>query len=560
MSKQKKAKTMKMNNKILSIASAMALGLTFSSCTDKQDWSTDSSTDRLFRSIGGVEVTPEETKAYVEFKTVPNATHYIIEVSKDSLHDGVAQGASATSVIYGADKSIVKSDTIRNLDGDTRYYLRMKSVSDSKESKWVYFKTSKGLGYFKTKAEQLFNPVADADRLENSIRLTWTTGAQVTSIAVYKSSERVDSILLDATAIANAEYTVTGLLPATNYRFIIYNNELKRGELTVATPAAMPAADYKYMLPTTVDAITSDLLNDIATEAKAVAGSDTYSATIGIPADSNIDFYGSIGEDGKPTSLKLPEGMSVTFFGLAGGSTPNLAVKNTVNLAGAHTYVNFENVNLIADGSDYVINQDGECILEQISFKDCNISGFKNDVIRFKGGTPKVTNLIVENCIINNIGNGNYAVFYFNNKDYTVSNIEIKNSTFYNINSHIINCPNAVVNNIDITSCTFYNTVPDTKYVIDANNNSTVEIKLTKLIFTKAYNASTEKWPKGIRGGSVAIDDVYFTNDFALAGNKFEPTGTFDYSSSDLFTDPDNGDFTLKKDLNVGDPRWFREE
>ena len=172
---------MNINNKFLSIASVLALGLTISSCTDKQDWSTDSSTDRLFRSIGGVEVTPEENKAYVEFKTVPNATHYIIEVSKDSLHDGVAQGASATSVIYGADKSIVKSDTIRNLDGDTRYYLRMKSVSDSKESKWVYFKTSKGLGYFKTKAEQLFNEVANTDRSENSIRLTWPAGATAQS-------------------------------------------------------------------------------------------------------------------------------------------------------------------------------------------------------------------------------------------------------------------------------------------------------------------------------------------------------------------------------------------
>ena len=56
MSKQKKAKTMKMNNKILSIASAMALGLTISSCTEKQDWSTDSSTDRLFTALGDIKI------------------------------------------------------------------------------------------------------------------------------------------------------------------------------------------------------------------------------------------------------------------------------------------------------------------------------------------------------------------------------------------------------------------------------------------------------------------------------------------------------------------------
>ena len=487
---------MNINNKFLSIASVLALGLTISSCTDKQDWSTDSSTDRLFRSIGGVEVTPEENKAYVEFKTVPNATHYIIEVSKDSLHDGVAQGASATSVIYGADKSIVKSDTIRNLDGDTRYYLRMKSVSDSKESKWVYFKTSKGLGYFKTKAEQLFNEVANTDRSENSIRLTWPAGATVTAISVYKGSERTDSIMLDATAKANGEYTVTGLTPSSTYKFVIWNGDVKRGELTVQTTAAMPAADYKRILDASETLIDQAMLDAIAAQAVA-DGKINYGVTLAIPADAEIDFHG-VSQEGENTNIKLPDGMSI-FFGLAGGDAPTIKFQKNIDLSGSHSYVSFENVNVVDDGAGYFVNQSKECTIGEFIVKDAHIYKFKTSFFRFQGSDAKsVEKLTLTNSIFNDMCSG-YSFIHIDAGSGAghVDNIKIDGCTLYNIavgGKMFIYSKNTNMNSLSVSNTTFYNSIGNNNYWVDFGSTSygpAEKFEFVKCLFTKTPDEAT---------------------------------------------------------------------
>ena len=54
------------------------------------------------------------------------------------------------------------------------------------------------------------------------------------------------------------------------------------------------------------------------------AGNATnYSATIGIPAGAKVALYGTNDSDGGKTNVTIPDGMSVTFFGLAGGDDAN---------------------------------------------------------------------------------------------------------------------------------------------------------------------------------------------------------------------------------------------
>ena len=104
----------------------------------------------------------------------------------------------------------------------------------------------------------------------------------------------------------------------TTYLITIYNGSVKRGQLTITTPAPMPAADYKVTLGADVTEINQDLIDEIAGQAKAAAGSETnYSATIGIKADATLDFG----------SVVIPEGMSVTFFGIAGGEAPTSSLR-----------------------------------------------------------------------------------------------------------------------------------------------------------------------------------------------------------------------------------------
>ena len=550
---------MKMNNKILSIASAMALGLTISSCTEKQDWSTDSSTDRLFTALGDITITAEETKAYVEFKTVPNATHYIIEVSKDSLYDGIAQGASPTSVVYGADKSIVKSDTIRNLDNDTRYYLRMKSVSDSKESKWLYYKRSNGLGTFKTKAEQLFNDVPNSDRSENSIRLTWAKGAEVSAISVYKSDALADSILLNATAKANCEYTFTALTPSTSYKFFIWNGNVKRGELTVQTTAAMPAGDYKKILTAEETLISQKMLDELAAQA-ALDGKTSYGVTLGIPADATIEFHG-VSEAGDNTNVKIPDGMSITFFGLAGGNAPTIKFQKNLDLAGSHGYIAFENVEVVDDGAGYFVNQSKECVIGEFTVKDAHIHKFKTSFFRFQGSDAKsLEKLTLTNSIFNDMCNG-YSFIHVDAGSGAghIDNIMIDGCTLYNIavgGKMFIYSKNTNMQSISVKNTTFYNCIGNNNYWVDFGANTygpSEKFEFVKCLFTKTPDEVT----KNIRSSMAqSIDECYHTNDFFKTLGSTE----LEYSANELFADPDNGDFTLKKDINAGDPRWIVSE
>ena len=222
---------MKTINKIFSVALTLALGVSVSSCTDENDWSVDSAFDRLFGvSADGISVETTATNATVTFKPMEGAEYYLIEISKDSLYDEVAMGGP-NALVFGQEKDIVKSPVVlENLEGDTKYYLRMKSMADGKnESRWVYYRDGQT---FKTQAEQIFNEVAAADRQESSIRLTWTPGAEgVTNIVRMntKSDGTKDSISVELSDEdkQKCEYTFTGLTPSTTYTFVIYNGEKK---------------------------------------------------------------------------------------------------------------------------------------------------------------------------------------------------------------------------------------------------------------------------------------------------------------------------------------------
>ena len=64
-----------------------------------------------------------------------------------------------------------------------------------------------------------------------------------------------------------------------------------------------------------------------------------------------------------------------------------------------------------------------------------------------------------------------------------------------------------------------------------------------------------------MREGIVETSNCYFTSDFILSSNKFTVDQAFEGSATDLFKDPENGDFTLKvSSVVAGDPRWILSE
>lgn len=563
----KKTRKMKSIKNILGTASMMALALSATSCTDGNDWDVDGSLSRLF-GLNGDQITVEtaETSATVTFsaftsKAVPSPEYYVFEVSKDSLYEGVE---NANIIKFGEDKTLTSSPVVLSgLDGDSKYYMRVKAMSStSNESKWVYYKDGSS---FKTKAEQIFNNVEATDLFEDHVNLSWTPGADVTHItyANANDAENIQTINLTDEEKTAGKYTLAGLQPTSTYTITIYKNDVKRGQLQITTPAAMPAANYKYSLASDVTVISQTLIDEIAEQAKAAAGNETnYSATIGIPAGAKVALYGTNDTDGGKTNVTIPDGMSVTFFGLAGGETPTITLDKNFDIAGSHAFIKFQNVKLEENGASYFINQSKACTVSEFTLEDCEVSNIKNSFFRFQGSDAKsIIKLTLKNSIFTKLCAG----YGFINIDAGsgaghLDNVEIDGCTFNSIcvtGKVFIFSKKTNMQDITIKNSTFYNCNGNGQYFVDFNdakfgpNTFTIE----NCIFGKSADERTDK---NIRSKTPAtVANSFRTTDFFKVIKGVNDT---EFSSTQLFKDPANGDFTIKTGTlkeKAGDPRWY---
>lgn len=558
---------MKSIKNILGTASMMALALSATSCTDGNDWDVDGSLSRLF-GLNGDKITVEtaETSATVTFsaftsKAVAEPEYYVFEVSKDSLYEGVE---NANIIKYGEDKTLTSSPVVLSgLDGDSKYFMRVKAMSStSNESKWVYYKDGSS---FKTKAEQIFNNVEATDLFENHVNLSWTPGADVTHItyANTNDAENIQTINLTDEEKAAGKYTLGGLNPTSTYTITIYKNDVKRGQLQVTTPAAMPAANFKYSLASDVTVISQDLIDEIAEKAKAAAGNETnYSATIGIPAGAKVALYGINDSDGGKTNVTIPDGMSVTFFGLAGGDAPTINLDKNLDIAGSHAFIKFQNVKLEENGAGYFINQSKACTVSEFTLENCEVSNLKTSFFRLQGSDAKsIGKLTLKNSIFTKLcaGYGFIHIDAGSGKGH-LDNVEIDGCTFNSIcvtGKVFIFSKKTDMQDITIKNSTFYNCNGNGQYFVDFNVDtfgpSTFTIE--NCIFGKSADEATNK---NIRSKTPAtVANSFRTTDFFKVIKGVNDT---EFSSTQLFKEPANGDFTIKAGTlkeKAGDPRWY---
>ena len=547
----------------------MFLGLSVVSCTDGNDWGLDSAFDRLF-GVGEDDITVETTAttATVTFSAMSatkDSLYFVIEVSKDSLYDEIAMGGERAKV-FGLNKEIRKSPVVlTGLDGDSKYYMRIKTMSDTKaESKWVYYKDGES---FKTQAEQIFDEVLADDYTDSEVTLRWNAPADsVTNILVVQGTDTTDYVLTE-TDKAEQTHTFTGLTPLTTYTFIIYNGEAKRGTQTVTTSAAPPAASYTEYLDADIERFNQALMDEILAKAQAATGSGNVSVTIVFPADKTIEV---IGDDTQsdPGALTVPDGMSVNFFGRGGGETPVLRLLKSIDIAGSHNFITFQHLKIVDDGSgaNYLINQSKACTVDKIEFTDCEVSGMKNTFSRLQGSEAKViNNLVIDNCLMHDLGagysfihvddNGNQAVY--------VNNIKMTNSTFWNIcvtGKTFIYSEKVNMNSIYMEYCTFYNNNGSGQYFIDFNDKTygPETFSVFNCVFGKTPDEATNK---NIRAKiEPEVVNSYCASDF-YKSKGFPNITILDYTSDKLFVDPANADFhfisgTLDNS-GAGDPRWW---
>lgn len=552
-------------------ATMLLTGIGFSSCNDVNDWEVDPSYARLFSS-NKLAIESDIFEATVTFKTTPQTEYYIIEISKDTLYDDIQMGVSETSKVFGVDKSITTSPfTMTDLDKDTKYYLRVKSMSAVMESRWAYPEKFT----FKTKMEQI---VTKYVQTTNTVTLEWKSGYTVTNVEV--KSEKPDenrTIQLPQEALDNCTFTIEDLSPLTNYTVYLKNEDDIKGYATFLTYSDVPEADKTVALSDETP-LTQTLINEIAAELGASAD-NLKTVTFTLP--SGMECI-TLNEDGNRTSLSIPDGLSVNFYGeageqkavlrIAGMGDSGSASTTSLKIGGKHQCITF--YNLIIDGQIdetnnvlSFIDEGTECSVGILSFNDCEIRNYARALLRMQKTTNKIINqFIVENSIIHHFGGNNYAFMVAKGGEGAIDELIFKQSTFHNFvaaNKGFLSFENNNnIKKIDISDCTFYNQVADGGYFIDFKDAAygAEELNITNCIMGKTIGAKA----KGGRGKVYSIVNSYKTADWSqTGGNAIAGFDEYEKNASELFEDPDNGNFFIKDIMDFagydqcGDPRWY---
>ena len=564
-------------NKVLGLG---FIALCLAGCTDGNDWSTDASKSRMFSVSGNdISIVRYMTELDITFTPVKGAEAYTLEISRDTLYDEIEEGATETSQVLHLTPAEAK-DTIRikDLKKDTRYYVRIRTTSaDLPPSKWSYYKDSRNRYYIKTKAEQLFyttkyfaqTVIRPTDLFQDHIQLSWkkdegSETAAVDHVVISNGSQQVASISLSDTEKENRRCVINyedyGLALNTTYNFKIYNGDDKRGELNVTTPKPLPAG-------------THILDTDAGETLKSLIEAATADITIGIPATSPDKETPADDAISISSNINIPDGVSVALIGLPGGMPRQINFQKPINIGGTHAFLRFENLHLANNGSGYVINQKGACVLNELSFENVSSTGFNTAFIRLQNGTSEEMNIkriTMDKCNMWKMG----GRFIYNNNHPTnyIDEIILTNSTFYEFTGHFIQVTTSRAYNVTINNVTFYNILGNQSWFIDANL-LTPSIEINRCIFAKTNNANA----KGIRNTETEKGDdhivysfgnCYMTNDFIFqkdpntgdpwSGRPFS-TGNNVPASTKIMKDPKNGDFTITDNtVEGGDPRWIQ--
>ena len=544
---------MKTEYRFFVLGAVLSLVMAFTACVDKNEWLIDESTARLFR-VTDAAVTVDITDATVTWTAIPNTEYYIIELSKDSLHDGIEMGA-ASNLLYGTDKSITKSPyVISGLEGNTKYYFRIKCVSETKESKWAYLEK----WYFETKGEQIFvAPIANEDITSNSVVLRWNAGSSsVTHIilsyeedGVVKELPQIDLTAEDITA---GFKLVDGLQEATTYTANIYNGEIKRGTVSFRTAASVPEDNVTRRLEGT----------DIVGYLDTVTVSNL---TLIVPEGNYETIW--VDETGETVyALKVPD--NITSLVLQGEG--NVAIKTgSVRLGKALATLRILNINFTANESgDYIVNESATTPISEISLDGCTISGFRG-VLRMQNAanSSNISYMAIRNCIIHDIGG--YGLISSVKNAVTLGDILVENNTLYNFESTLI-AVGSKPSSLIIKNTTFHKAVNAAgKYYITFDGAANVPPIPDKFRFESCIFATAGSADGQVRATNPGIKDQNFCVDaFATSdcyvGSGYPLTGVTPYAATafDLFVDPDNGDFHIKDNAFpgkgvAGDPRWW---
>lgn len=598
---------------IISAGTCLLLTIFLStSCTDGNDWEVIEA-NRLFGPTqGDFSLTADDEIAQIEitWKGVKDAQGYVLEISTEPLSNDIALGEAAGSQVFGNDGEKISSPlTVKELLPETNYYARIKAVGSNKESYWVYAEKS-----VKTTKEQLLEiPTEDAgDITKESIRVSWTEGCNVTALRISSNSASTpyeETFILEEADKEACSFLFEGLSSLTEYTIELLNNDIIRGTIKVTTaqgemievtvdelthnsasfswaeaadaytlvPGESPTADGAEAFPTgSATTFTASNLKGSTTytfsviKNGAIIGYVTFETEYEAPANA-IDiesfeaFKNAITNGNGDIALNLISDITLNEEVIVPATTTSLTIFCTsttpirytkadkgdlvVAADASLTKIEFYNIYCIDETtSGYLLNVKNSFQVNDITANRLSLSNFRG-IIRTQttANATKFGTITFNNCVITNIGS--YGILNTKVSGVELAKISMANTTVNQTSSGsmftLLQTPE-----ITIDRCTFYNLAKG-KTVIDTN-----KVKAGSITITNTLVGMTEA-TKGYEGPTLKFSDSFTTSDCSF-GSKNTWGTALDISSADLFTDPANGNFTVKeaKYKVYGDPRW----
>jgi len=482
------------------------------------------------------------------FTTSGNVT-YAVEISDKA--DDFSNPAYATTT---TDVSLVLTDNMLTIKKD--YYARVKAQGQDKtgDSNWLVSSSFRILG------EQFLNAVTSDNVIDKSVRLSWRSSPDLTSIVITPTAGGAPIVInLTAGDLTAALKQIDNLLPGTAYTAEIFAGTKTKGTQPFTTVAALVGnvIDLRGISVAVKPNILTDTLPDIASGSivllKRGSGypiSTVYNFDRSVTIQSGLDFGTTL------ATIK----MSSNFNFVANSVIDSLVFRNLIIKGSRANKASYDN--------DYIINANVAATVTKVRLESCTVKILRG-VVRGQaaGAGAKYGNYIINNCLLDSIRDFGIATA---SSASAFANITISNTTIYRTRKFIAH---AVAGNatINISNCTFSELVagtaaPAANYFIDlGTQNSTTGISIKNSIFGKVWNETGAGTAvNGIRTGTstaVSSTNTYYTSDFVNTTSPIPGLSAYSGVASGLFTDPDNGNFKIK-DANFigkgssGDPRW----
>ena len=518
---------MKMRRKTYIILYALLAIAVFNfSCTDdRADELTSIDYDRLFSPIRIESFVINRTDARLSWAINKDVESYSLEVFADDSLTFAGTPVRTYDGVTGDQLPFY----IRELDGETQYSVRIKSVAAGKtESKWS------GVT-FKTGTENIFQPFQNGDVEATAVTLRWTPGRTLTAITLEPGNITHNVTAAEVTA---GSATITGLTGETNYNVTLRNGEKVRGILDFMT------------------------LVDIGNA---------------IPVHPEDDFISLL--------AAANDGDAFALFPGTYGSASKFSVNKSIEIKGVYPY----NKPVL---NGYISLEDGAALLLKDVTLDGTGLADGNQSVVFNTAGVNYGDLKTDGCEIRNYVKGLYYLnvasvvesITINNS--LIYNIECNGGDFMDSRA-------GAIKTITLSNTTVYNSVPARDLIryddksssfpgitskIFVNHNTLygvanggkrllyVRFKGTEISFTN--NIVAETTAIFSNQSSTAIP-VFGNNNYFNAPGLFTGGSTssliFDDSASSEnpgFVNAANGNFTVTNELlkakGTGDPRWIQ--